>query len=151
MTTSRSLLVPLACVLVLSGCASQRPGASDDSGGTTPVSASTTVTSAPGDSVAAVTLRRSGGLKPVNVMRVFAAGQAPPKGYTAADVDRALGAAQAFLEAGGAVNPVDPNTCCDRYSYQVVISFANGTSTRFITVDGVTQPKPFDTLLRALA
>jgi hypothetical protein len=150
-SSSRSLLVPLFCVLALSACASPGPGASGDSGGTAATSTPTSITSSPGRTVAAVTLHRSGGLKPVTVRRVFAADQAPPKGYTEAGVHRTLAAAQAFVDAGAKVRPVDPNACCDLYSYQVVISLADGTSRSFRTVDGVTQPEPFETLLRALS
>jgi hypothetical protein len=101
--------------------------------------------------IVSVSLRRSGGLKPINVSRIFSTRTAPPKGYTAADVDQVIFAAQRFVGSGASVRPIVVSACCDRYTYAITIVWANGHSKTFTTTDGVAQPKLFDLLLRAVA
>jgi hypothetical protein len=145
----RSLMVPVVCLVALSAC-----GSATDSGSPSSTAPDTTATSSsPGSpAVSSVAFSRSGGLKPVAVSRVFSADQPPPKGYTPADVRRALAAATAFVDSGATIRRVSPvGSCCDRYAYRVTITMADGTSKSFSTVDGVAQPKAFDSLIRALA
>jgi hypothetical protein len=41
--------------------------------------------------------------------------------------------------------------CCDRQEYTVVITYADGTSETFRTLDGLQQPAVFEDLLGMLA
>ena len=102
-------------------------------------------------SVTEVTLQRSGGLKPMDVTRVFAADQPPPEDFTRADVERVLSVAQTVVDEDVTVDDLPRNTCCDRYTYQVTITTADGTSRTYATIDGVSVPREFARLLSAMA
>jgi hypothetical protein len=149
MTSPMRLFATLVCVLVLAGCGSTADQAADSSANGH--SATRSTPQASGDAVVSVSLRRSGGLKPVAVSRVFSAGHAPPQGFSKTDVDKVLRAAQAFVSAAPKIRPVPANVCCDRYLYIVSIELADGTSRTFTSVDGVNQPKLFGDLLSRLA
>jgi hypothetical protein len=152
MNTTLRLLVTLLCVAVLCGCASSNPSgsggppASDDT-----TTAKSTPTAAADERVAAVSFRRSGGLKPVQVTRVFKADSAPPQGFSKADVAAVLRAAQALVSADAKVRPLPKNTCCDKYEYSVSIVLSDGSTRTYQTVDGLNQPRAFDDLLSRLA
>ncbi|MGH3502912.1 MAG: hypothetical protein ACRDQA_18765 [Nocardioidaceae bacterium] len=113
------------------------------SGPPTQTTSTPTPTSAP--TVVSVHLRRSGGFQPSKVSRVFAVHQPPPDGFTQQDVRRVLSAA-ADLK-GVDVNPMPSNTCCDRYSYALVVTWADGSSRTYTTIDGLDQPPAFTRLL----
>jgi hypothetical protein len=145
-------LPALLCALVLSSCGS------DTSAGAGPAhsSATTTTTSTSpakpaGDRVASVVLRRSGGLKPTPVTRVFTAGEAPPRGYTTDDLARVLRAAQALVDSHQKIRPLPASTCCDRFVYSVSVKLANGSTKSYSTVDGLNQPHIFQVLLSRLS
>jgi len=145
-------LPALLCALVLSSCGSDTPagsGSADSSGATTTTSASPAKPA--GDRVASVVLRRSGGLKPTPVTRVFTAGEAPPKGYTTDDLARVLRAAQALADSHQKIRPLPASTCCDRFVYSVTITLANGRTKSYATVDGLNQPRIFKVLLSRLS
>lgn len=145
-------LPALLCALVLSSCGSDTSAATGPghSSGTT-TTTSTSAAKPAGDRVASVVLRRSGGLKPTPVTRVFTAGEAPPKGYTAADLARVLRAAQALVDSNQKLRPLPANTCCDRYVYSVSIKLADGTTRSYSSVDGLNQPHIFQVLLSRLS
>jgi hypothetical protein len=134
-----------AAVALLAGCGS---GAG---GGGGPERQASSSRPDGGSEVVAVSLHRSGGLKPLPVTRVFAENRPPPHGYTQADVDAALAAADAFVRSGADVGKPPQNTCCDRYTYVVTLTFGDGTSSSYSTVDGVDEPASFERLLDALA
>jgi hypothetical protein len=94
---------------------------------------------------------RSGGLKPTRVHRTFSADGPPPRGFTAADVDAALEAAEQFVASDPSLAPVPSAPCCDMYTYVVTITHVDGTSSSYETVDGLGQPPVFENLLSALA
>jgi hypothetical protein len=144
-------LPALLCALVLSGCGSDTPAGSGPahSSGTTTTSASQALPA--GDRVASVILRRSGGLKPTPVTRVFTAGQTPPKGYTTEDLTRVLRAAQALADTNQKIRPLPASTCCDRFLYSVSIKLADGSTKSYATVDGLNQPRIFQVLLSRLS
>jgi hypothetical protein len=145
------LLIAVLCAVVLGGCGSDNaPGNRSAGAADTSPAASTSATTPP-DRVASVLLRRSGGLKPIPVTRVFTAGEAPPKGYTAADLARVLRAAQALVDAHQKIRPLPAITCCDRYLYSVSIVLADGTTRSYSAVDGVNQPRIFKVLLSRLS
>jgi hypothetical protein len=144
-------LPALLCGLVLNSCGSDTPagtGPAHSSGTTT---TSTSPAKPAGDRVASVVLRRSGGLKPTPVTRVFTAGEVPPKGYTTDDLARALRAAQALADSPRKIRPVPASTCCDLFVYSVTIELANGRTKRYSTVDGLNQPHIFQVLLSRLS
>ncbi len=139
---TRRLGKPLAAIALLAAVAAC--GSTDPSGtspGTPPTTSTTsghpTVTvSPPHDFTAArqVTVIQSGGLKPVKKTLVFAHGRAAPEGFTKADVQAVLQAAADPALKTAQPTPGDP--CCDRYVYRVTISYPDGTSTTFTTVEG---------------
>ena len=149
MTTPMRLFATLVCAVVLAGCGSTADQAADSSGGGHSATQSTPQTT--GDAVVSVSVRRSGGLKPIAVSRVFSAGHAPPQGFSKADVEKVIRAAQAFVAAAPKIRPVPANICCDRYLYIVSIQLADGTTKTFTSVDGLNQPKLFGDLLSRLA
>lgn len=138
------ILAGLALVAALSSC-----GTSDDAGGGTPSATESSTASA--TEVVSVSLRRTGGLKPVTVTRQFSADAAPPEGFSPADVDRVLRVANAFVASGAVPKPLPANTCCDRYVYTVTLGYADGSSDTFETIDGQRQPPAFQTLVQALS
>jgi hypothetical protein len=145
-------LPALLCALLLSSCGSDTPagsGPAAHSSGATTTSASPAKPA--GDRVASVVLRRSGGLKPTPVRRVFTAGQAPPKGYTTDDLTRVLRAAQALADSHQNIRPMPASTCCDRFLYSVSIKLADGSTKSYATVDGLNQPRIFQVLLSRLS
>lgn len=139
----------LSLLLVVAGCATDdvADAPSTSGGGTTAV----TSPSAPADAIASVALRRSGGLKPVTVRRVYSATGQPPPGSSPADVLAVLDAARGFEAAGASLTPTPATSCCDAYTYRVTITHTDGTSTTYTTVDGLEQPPSFEKLLSALA
>ncbi len=92
-----------------------------------------------------VTVRQSGGLKPVETTVVFAADQPPPDGFTEADVAAILKAAADPTLKTPPSTPRD--TCCDRFVYRISISYPDGTSTTFTTVDGAPMTPAVSRLL----
>ncbi len=159
MNTIARVLAALSLLVVVSACGtdtspagSSGPADSSSSGtGAGPTTSPGPTGATSGAGVVAVALNRSGGLKPTTVSRVFAADQPPPPGFTAADVKAALRAASQFATSEAKLAPMPSNVCCDRYSYRVTITWADGTSKTYTTVDGLPQPQPFDALLSALA
>ena len=158
------------CALVLSGCgqnerarssqptpsvtdATTSATPSDPTPSTTTPSTTTPSTTTPsnGGMVASVSLRRSGGLKPVEVHRTFGYQSPPPKGFTLADVRRVLRTAKTFVESGDEPAPMPANTCCDRYIYRVTITLTDGTALTYSAIDVNQQPPTFRALLDALA
>jgi hypothetical protein len=116
---------------------------STDPSGTTPGSPthttpthSTATMSPPHDFAAAkqVTVMQSGGLKPESKIFVFARDEPAPDGFTRADVADVLRAA---ADPSLKTPPATPrDTCCDRFMYRISISYPDGTSTTFVTVEG---------------
>jgi hypothetical protein len=142
-----------ALVLVLAACGSDDSG-SDSGNAPAPSSsgssASTTPTPAD-ETVASVMLRRSGGLKGEPLDRAFVVGHAPPQGFTAAEQEEVIAGAQQLVDAEITLPDVPDNTCCDRYTYVVVIGFADGTSTTYTALDGEGLPGAFSDLLGRLS
>lgn len=142
------LLAVVSLLAVVAACGSES-GDDDTAGqGTT---SGTSEQPAADQSVVSVALRQSGGLKPVSVTRVFTADAAPPKGYSSADVDAAIAAAEAFTESGAEVTPMPQDTCCDRYEYDITITYADGSTTTVQTIDGLRQPPEVRALVSALS
>ncbi len=81
---------------------------------------------------------------------MYSAERPPPPGTSQTDLDKILTAASdpALREAD--LTPVPKNPCCDLQSYQVTISYADGSSQTFRTVDGLQQPQVFENLLGML-
>ncbi len=139
----------LGAALLLTGCGGQHAasGSHDTTGQTGP--GSTHPTSAPGGEVAAVRVVRDGGLKGGRVQRTFSRDGAPPSGRTAADVRDALRVAAA-PELAHIVLPKPASRCCDRYRFRITITYANGATRHFSTVEGEPWPPAFRALVRAV-
>ena len=150
----------VALVLTLTSCGSDDSGGSadstaretsvpDDSGGQTASTAS--AESSDADRAVSVSYRQTGGLKGIDVQKVYSEDGPPPDGASAADVDQVLEAASdpALQEAD--LKKVPKYPCCDLQEYTVTVTYADGSSQTFRTVDGLQQPAVFEDLLRLLA
>jgi hypothetical protein len=102
-----------------------------------------------GGRATAVSVIRSGGLKGGRVAIVYKDGTRPPKGKTAADVRQALRAASDPALLPIRLVPPD-NPCCDRYEYVITITYVNGSTKHFSTVDGEPWPPAFRAFMRAI-
>ena len=75
----------------------------------------------------------------------------PPEGVTPG---RCRPGARRGIEPGSprpsSSTPLPKNPCCDRQEYTVVITYADGTTETFRTVDGLQQPAVFEDLLSML-
>jgi hypothetical protein len=103
-----------------------------------------------GGRATAVSVIRSGGLKGGRVAIVYKDGAGPPEGKTAADVRQALRAASDPALLPIRLVPPD-NPCCDRYEYVITITYANGSTKHFSTVDGEPWPPAFRAFMRAIS
>lgn len=144
MNTHVSGLAALSLLIVVSAC-----GAQVDHAASSAEPVSTTGASSDSD-VDSVRLKRTGGLKPITIKRVFSVDARPPKGYSASDVADVIDAAQAFLASGADVTPLPGSPCCDRYLYQVTVTLADGSAESYQTLEGLKQPDAFQNLLSLL-
>jgi hypothetical protein len=99
--------------------------------------------------VVSVSVHQTGGLKPTDETRVFAEDAKPPTGYSQHDVDKALQSA-ALLAASTATQPRLPQgMCADCYTYSIILTFADGSTTSYKVVGGIQQPPLLSALLAA--
>ncbi len=157
---TRSILVTTALGLGLAltaACGSQSsssgdPASSVGTSSTAPGGATTTGNdpAAEASQAVAVSLRRTGGLRPVDVRLSYSADGPLPAGTTQAELDDILSAASDPALRTVDMAPVPKNACCDLQSYQVTVSYADGSTKSFATVDGVQQPQVFEKLLSML-
>jgi hypothetical protein len=145
----------VALVLTLTGCGSDDSG---DSAGSTVHETSTAPddsggSATPSDSERAVSVsyRQTGGLKGVDVQKVYSEDGPPPEGTSAAEVDQVLAAASDPALQDADLKKVPKYPCCDLQEYTVTVTYADGSSQTFRTVDGLQQPAVFEDLLRLLA
>ncbi len=141
----------LSLLLVTAACGSEdSTPAAGGSAGT--VSESTSAATTPSTDTQAVTVvfRRTGGIRPTTVNLVYAANREAPAGANSADVQAVLQAASDPELREAELAPVPKNTCCDRQEYVVLITYADGTTKSFRTLDGLQQPKVFEDLLSML-
>ncbi len=139
-TARNSYRVVVAVALVaLSGCATEPT----DRSGTGPAP------SAEADVAATeVTYVRSGGLRGEVTSYTFAAGGAPPEGFTRQQQQRVLRAAAA-PELRSLTPGAPPKTlCCDRFSYEVTVTWSDGQRRTFRSIDGVDAAPALAALLR---
>lgn len=147
-------------LLALTGCGSADP---DNGGDATPTVSESQPNTSDGGSgsdsgsssdaksrAVTVTFHKTGGLRPTDLTLSYSANGQPPQGATAADVDRVLAAASdpALRDLKMANVPKYP--CCDLQEYTVVISYADGSTESFRTVDGLQQPAVFEHLVSLL-
>ncbi|MGI8578036.1 MAG: hypothetical protein ACR2KG_08990 [Nocardioidaceae bacterium] len=90
----------------------------------------------PATSATSVVLQRSGGLKPVELTRVFATNRPPPHGYNRRDVVHVLKAASAPEIHRLPMTPRPSGSCCDHYTYTLTITWADGVGLSFRAIDG---------------
>ena len=141
--------VALALLVLTTGCGSENTtSGTESSGSTTTQSTSSTEQSS---QVVSVRFARSGGLKPTATEVVYAADAKPPVGTTRADVQAVLQAASDPQLQDLQLTKLPPNTCCDRYAFEVTITWADGTAKTYRTVEGVQQPAAFEHLLSLLS
>lgn len=145
----------VALVLTLTGCGS------DDSGGsggstvhetsTAPSDSGGSATTSDSERAVSVSYRQTGGLKGVDVQKVYSEDGPPPEGASAAEVDQVLAAASDPALQDADLKKVPKYPCCDLQEYTVTVTYADGSSQTFRTVDGLQQPAVFEDLLRLLA
>jgi hypothetical protein len=81
---------------------------------------------------------------------VFQRASRPPEGKTKVDVRQVLRvASNPTLHAIELTTPT--NSCCDRYVYTITITYSDGSTKRFSTVDGEPWPPVFRTFIRAIS
>jgi hypothetical protein len=143
----------IATLALLAGLAAC--GTADTSGTANPGSPSdstTPVATPPHDfaQAKAVTLVRSGGIRGGTDTWRFAADQPPPNGFSKADLAAILtAAADPDLKSQTESSPGNP--CCDRYLYRVTVTWPDGTSRTFATVDGESRTPELAKLLHLMA
>jgi hypothetical protein len=153
MRTITRIVAAVFMLLVVSGCGTASRNDDSAAAGQPPSASSPTASADEGSGaeVVSVSLHRTGGLKPITVNRVFAADAKPPAGFDAADVASVLSAASRFTDADVHATPVPADTCCDRYTYELTITYADGSSESVKTIDGLQQPRLFQQLLQAVS
>ncbi len=141
----------LTLLLVTTACGSGDSTPSVGAPAGTVTGSTTAPTTASTDTQAvSVVFRRTGGLRPTTVNLVYAADREAPAGASSADVGAILEAASDPRLREAELTPVPKNTCCDRQEYVVLITYADGTTASFRTLDGLQQPKVFEDLLSIL-
>lgn len=147
-------LAAVALLAAVAACGSADPSATSPS--TTPTHSTQSsdggvTVSPPHDFPAAqqVTVRVSGGLRPVDQTLVFATDQPAPEGFTTKDVAAVLRAAADPELKDPPSEPGD--TCCDMYIYRVTISYPDGTSSSFTAVRGAGSSDAVQQLLSMVA
>lgn len=154
--------LPAALLLVaLAGCGSADDDAPDSVAQDSSTPSSSTDPSNPGgdapaedgdsSTVVSVSFHRSGGLKPLKVDRTFSTDEAPPEDYSRLDVEKVIASAQKLLDAGVTLPEMPKDTCCDRYTYLIIVGLADGSSTTYTSLDGLQQPPEFADLLSAVS
>lgn len=160
MKTRTLPLIAVVVVALTAGCGSAD---SDPATGGPTVTQSSTEASSPADPGATtsgsdrgetqavtVSFRRSGGLKPTETQLVYSADSPPPAGTTKSEVASVLQAASDPELQAADMTPVPKDTCCDRQEYSVTITYADGSSESFRSLDGLQQPQVFEDLLSML-
>lgn len=150
MSTTRTVRLAAGAVLVvvlvaLSACATE-PGSHDGSAPATSAEPASTPTA----DVAATEVRyvRSGGLRGEVTSYTFAAEGAPPPGFTRKQQQRVLSAAAA-PELRALTPGAPPKTlCCDRFSYEVTVTWSDGQRRTFRSTEGVDAAPALAALLR---
>ncbi len=136
MSKLAEVLVSCLLVSLVSGCGAGGPRS--DSAGDRPQDSTQAVS---------VTVSHGGGIAPTPYRLVFAAGEPPPPGHTRADVQAVLEAASDPALRRVEMTPLPENQCCDRQGYSVTITWDDGSSRTYRTLDGVEQPRIFQEFL----
>lgn len=110
-----------------------------------------TTGSEPATEATKVVYEQSGGVAGIHVRVVVAASKPPPPGFTEEKVAAVLDAASNPALRRLQMTPLPKDTCCDRFGYDVTVTWADGSSRAFTTLSGVDQPPLFDDLLGTLA
>jgi hypothetical protein len=147
------VVTAVAVLALTAACGSEEssPQAGTDTASTHTSSGTTSTSAGDGETQAVqVVLRRTGGLRPTQLTLVYAADTPPPGNATEADVHDVLAAASNPALHDADMTRVPKNTCCDRQFYSVTITYADGSTRTFSTLDGLQQPKVFERLLSML-
>ena len=150
-----SALAALAAVILtvsMTGCGSEDSGDSGDASPT--VSESSPAPSGPSSEPGGVARRwrfvpEAGGLKPVDVRMTYPRTGRLPRCQRAGGRRCPRGGVRP-CPARGRLEPVPKDTCCDRQEYTVLVTYADGTTETFRTLDGLQQPAVFEDLLGML-
>jgi hypothetical protein len=152
--TVLAALTGVILAVSLAGCGSEDSGDSGDASPTVSESspAPSDPSAEPGEDSQAVSVayRKTGGLRAIDVRMTYSEDEQPPEGVSAKEVDQVLAAASDPALREAELEPVPKNTCCDRQEYTVVVTYADGTSETFRTLDGLQQPSVFEDLLGML-
>ncbi len=96
-----------------------------------------------------VTYQKSGGAG-INESSHYALHEPPPDGVSRAEVMAVLRAASHPALRTLEMTPLPADQCCDRFSYVVTITWKDGTSRTYESLDGVEQPPAFYRFLHHL-
>lgn len=157
MKTSVQFLVSFVLVATATGCAAEEPvGDAGDrrnetSRPSTPPEQTTSSQEESSKQAVSVTFKRSGGLAPTDETSVFAADKPVPSGRTRQEVRAVLEAASDPELIEAELEPMPKDQCCDRQTYVVSITWDDGSSRTYTSIDGVDQPQVFEELLTKLA
>lgn len=139
-----------AVVLALTGCGAVAAGNAGSPGHSAPRSSSSP--SAPvGTRAVSVTFERMGGKTGVQQIRRFAVGQPPPAGTGEHQVQAVLDAASVSGLRTLHLPRMPQGLCCDRFTYTIWITWADGKKRVFRTADGLHQPAPLRHLISVLS
>jgi hypothetical protein len=140
----------LALLTFTTACGSSESGGESSGGDPTSTSSDATNDADPSTDAVSVMFHKSGGLRPVDERTFYSADAPPPAGKTQADVDDVLDAASNPDLRDVDAAPMPENVCCDRQEYMVTISYADGTSVTYRTIDGLQQPVVLERFLGML-
>lgn len=167
MTTFRAAVTATLVVTVLGACAAGETPEVASVGNGTPTSTGQspaepgrtghtgqpghTIESEPATEATKVVYEQSGGIAGIYVRVVVAVSKPPPPGFTEEKVAAVLDAASNPALRQLEMTPLPKDPCCDRFGYDVTVTWADGSSRAFTTLSGVDQPPLFDDLLSTLA
>jgi len=99
----------------------------------------------------AVELVKSGGV--TGIMETWeVSGQAsPPSGMSPADARKVLAIASSDEFRSMTSEAVPSDYCCDQFHYEVTVTYADGSTLRYETAEGLDRPEPLTRLIAAFA
>jgi hypothetical protein len=135
------MLVPAACLVLVTACGSENTDSSADRSPT--MSTSTQVAEA-----TSVTVHRTGGIAGVNDTWTVKADK--PGGLSPRAAEEVL-----RIASSPAFKAIDPTkatqVCCDFFSYAVTVQYSDGSQVQLQTDDSSPQPAPLTKLLALFA
>jgi hypothetical protein len=143
-------LVACGAAVALTGCGGVTAGHAGPPRHDAPRTSSSPTAPAASRAVS-VTFERMGGKTGVQQVRRFAAGQPPPAGTGRSQVRAVLDAASVSTLRTLHLPRMPQDLCCDRFTYTIWITWADGKKRVFRTADGLHKPAPLRHLISVLS